>query len=71
MRSTRTAPYLLNHILITNGWAEDVDYGDRTYDKELQTPRRSRSDTSWASTRSAARSSCHSGPRRQRHPKSR
>ena len=29
-------PYLLNHILINNGWAEDVDYGDRKYDAELQ-----------------------------------
>jgi endonuclease YncB( thermonuclease family) len=30
-------PYLLNHLLITNGWAEDVDYGDRKYDEELRT----------------------------------
>jgi len=30
-------PYLLNHILINNGWAEDVDYGDRKYDAEFQT----------------------------------
>ncbi len=22
------APYLLNHVLINNGWAEDIDYGD-------------------------------------------
>lgn len=29
-------PYMLNHILINNGWAEDVDYGDRLYDAELQ-----------------------------------
>jgi endonuclease YncB( thermonuclease family) len=29
-------PYMLNHILITNGWAEDVDYGDRTYNAKLQ-----------------------------------
>jgi micrococcal nuclease len=29
-------PYLLNHILINNGWAEDVDYGDRKYDEELK-----------------------------------
>jgi endonuclease YncB( thermonuclease family) len=29
-------PYMLNHILITNGWAEDVDYGDRKYDAKLQ-----------------------------------
>jgi endonuclease YncB( thermonuclease family) len=29
-------PYMLNHILINNGWAEDVDYGDRKYDEELQ-----------------------------------
>lgn len=29
-------PYLLNHVLINNGWAEDVDYGDRKYDAELQ-----------------------------------
>jgi len=29
-------PYMLNHILINNGWAEDVDYGDRKYDAELQ-----------------------------------
>lgn len=29
-------PYLLNHALINNGWAEDVDYGDRKYDDELQ-----------------------------------
>lgn len=28
-------PYMLNHILISNGWAEDVDYGDRKYDDEL------------------------------------
>lgn len=29
-------PYMLNHILINNGWAEDVDYGDRKYDEELK-----------------------------------
>jgi hypothetical protein len=29
-------PYMLNHALINNGWAEDVDYGDRLYDKQLQ-----------------------------------
>jgi len=29
-------PYMLNHILINNGWADDVDYGDRKYDQELQ-----------------------------------
>jgi micrococcal nuclease len=29
-------PYMLNHILINNGWAEDVDYGDHLYDQELQ-----------------------------------
>lgn len=29
-------PYLLNHILITNGWAEDVDYGDRKYDQQME-----------------------------------
>jgi endonuclease YncB( thermonuclease family) len=29
-------PYMLNHILITNGWAEDIDYGDRTYDAQLK-----------------------------------
>lgn len=29
-------PYLLNHVLINNGWAADVDYGDRKYDKELK-----------------------------------
>ncbi len=29
-------PYLLNHVLINNGWAEDVDYGDRLYDQEFQ-----------------------------------
>lgn len=29
-------PYLLNHILINNGWADDVDYGDRKYDEELK-----------------------------------
>lgn len=30
-------PYMLNHILITNGWAEDVDYGDRKYDSQFKT----------------------------------
>lgn len=29
-------PYMLNHILINNGWAEDVDYGDRLYDAEIK-----------------------------------
>jgi hypothetical protein len=29
-------PYLLNHILINNGWAEDVDYGDRKYDQQMK-----------------------------------
>ncbi len=29
-------PYLLNHILINNGWADDVDYGDRKYDRQLK-----------------------------------
>jgi len=29
-------PYLLNHILINNGWGDDVDYGDRKYDEELK-----------------------------------
>lgn len=29
-------PYLLNHILTNNGWAADVDYGDRKYDTELK-----------------------------------
>lgn len=29
-------PYMLNHALINNGWAEDVDYGDRLYDEQLQ-----------------------------------
>lgn len=29
-------PYMLNHILINSGWAEDVDYGDRKYDDELK-----------------------------------
>lgn len=29
-------PYLLNHVLINNGWAEDVDYGDRKYDKQFK-----------------------------------
>lgn len=29
-------PYMLNHILINNGWADDVDYGDRKYDDELK-----------------------------------
>ncbi len=27
---------MLNHILINNGWADDVDYGDRKYDEELK-----------------------------------
>ena len=29
-------PYMLNHVLINNGWAEDVDYGDRLYDEQFQ-----------------------------------
>ncbi len=29
-------PYMLNHILINNGWADDVDYGDRKYDEEFK-----------------------------------
>jgi endonuclease YncB( thermonuclease family) len=29
-------PYMLNHILINNGWAEDVDYGDRLYDDQFK-----------------------------------
>src|SRR5690606_27485088 len=29
-------PYMLNHVLINNGWAEDVDYGDRKYDTQLK-----------------------------------
>jgi micrococcal nuclease len=29
-------PYLLNHVLISTGWAEDVDYGDRKYDQQLK-----------------------------------
>ena len=29
-------PYMLNHLLITTGWAEDVDYGDRKYDDHLK-----------------------------------
>ncbi len=29
-------PYLLSHVLINNGWADDVDYGDRKYDTELK-----------------------------------
>ena len=29
-------PYLLNHVLINNGFAEDVDYGDRLYDEQFQ-----------------------------------
>lgn len=28
-------PYLLNHILLNSGWADDVDSGDRKYDTEL------------------------------------
>lgn len=30
-------PYLLNHILINNGFAADKDYGDRKYSTELKT----------------------------------
>jgi endonuclease YncB( thermonuclease family) len=29
-------PYMLNHILINNGWAQDVDYGDRKYDQQFK-----------------------------------
>ncbi len=29
-------PYLLNHILLTSGWADDVVSGDRKYDTELK-----------------------------------
>jgi endonuclease YncB( thermonuclease family) len=29
-------PYMLNHILINNGWADDKDYGDHLYDTQLQ-----------------------------------
>jgi hypothetical protein len=29
-------PYHLNHILINNGWGDDVDYSDRKYDDELK-----------------------------------
>ncbi len=29
-------PYLLNHVLINNGYAEDVDYGDRKYDEQFK-----------------------------------
>jgi micrococcal nuclease len=29
-------PYMLNEVLIRSGYAEDVDYGDRRYDDELQ-----------------------------------
>ena len=31
-------PYLLNHVLINNGWAEDIDYGDafHPYDTQLR-----------------------------------
>ncbi len=29
-------PYMLNHVLINNGWAEDVDFSDRLYDEELK-----------------------------------
>lgn len=29
-------PYMLNHILINNGFADDVNYGDRKYDDELK-----------------------------------
>ena len=29
-------PYLLNHVLINNGFAEDVDYGDRLYNEQFQ-----------------------------------
>jgi micrococcal nuclease len=28
-------PYMLNHVLINSGWAEDVDYGDRKYDAQI------------------------------------
>ena len=29
-------PYMLNHILINNGWADDIDYGDRKYDQQFK-----------------------------------
>jgi endonuclease YncB( thermonuclease family) len=29
-------PYMLNHVLINNGYAEDVDYGDRKYDQQFK-----------------------------------
>lgn len=29
-------PYMLNHILVNSGWADDVDYGDRKYDDEFK-----------------------------------
>ena len=29
-------PYMLNHLLIATGWAEDVDYGDRKYDAQFR-----------------------------------
>ncbi len=29
-------PYMLNHSLINNGWAEDINYGDELYDEEFQ-----------------------------------
>jgi endonuclease YncB( thermonuclease family) len=29
-------PYLLNHVLIKNGYAEDIDYGDRKYNEQLK-----------------------------------
>jgi len=28
-------PYMLSHLLIATGWAEDVDYGDHKYDDQL------------------------------------
>jgi endonuclease YncB( thermonuclease family) len=29
-------PYLLNHVLLSNGWAEDVDEFDARYDKHMR-----------------------------------
>lgn len=29
-------PYMLNHALINNGWAEDLDYGDRLYEEQFE-----------------------------------
>lgn len=30
------APYLLNHVLLSNGWAEDVDTIDARYDNQMR-----------------------------------